>query len=541
MASKRAFLQGIQDENIEPRTRRFEEPENPAKKASKDEKDRFGPTPAPSGKEFLRDEKKINMKTAHIRLQKDLKTVNKRAKNASQKAEMLKILEPTEYGAMRKTGKIYSQKEIESVADVQTMQKKFSLDLDMGPYIARYDSSGRHLLLAGELGHVAMIDHYTKMPKCEFSVKEKISDAIFLQNEKLMAIAQKKWTYVYDNQGTEIHCLKKTDRVNKMNYLPYHFLLASINRLNYLSYIDISIGKEIYCKRVSEEGSLNVICNNRTNGIIHLGHTTGTVTLWSPNSDKFVAKMLCHRSNLISASVSNDGKYMATSSQDASLKIWDLRTWKCLTTKRLPRGAHQLQYSQRGLLAASFANVVELWKHPWEEECRQPIMQYKTALVPTTLEFCPYEDVLGIGSKKGFESILAPGAGEPNPDSWQYNPFQTKKQRAETEVRMLLEKAPVDTICLDPNLLAKLDQDAAEVFDEEQLKRVGFKPDRKFEPRVRKRGKGKTGAKEARKSKMREAAFKKHLVAKREKESKQKIVKGEQAKNVLARFMKKDD
>ena len=136
---------------------------------------------------------------------------------------------------------------------------------------------------------------------------------------------------------------------------------------------------------------------------------------------------------MISASVSSDGKYMATSSQDASLKIWDLRTWKCLSTKRLPRGAHQLQYSQRGLLAASFANVVELWKRknnmisifnllfkdPWEEECIQPIMQYKTALAPTTLEFCPYEDVLGIGSKKGFESILAPGAGEPNPDSWQ--------------------------------------------------------------------------------------------------------------------------
>jgi hypothetical protein len=40
---------------------------------------------------------------------------------------------------------------------------------------------------------------------------------------------------------------------------------------------------------------------------------------------------------------------------------------------------------------------------------------------------------------------------------------------------------------------------------------------------------------------MREAAFKKHLVAKREKENKQKIVKGEQAKNVLARFMKKDN
>ena len=67
MASKRAFLQETQDENVEPRTRRFEEPENPEKKVNKDEKDRFGPTPAPSGKEFLRDEKKIDMKTAHIR------------------------------------------------------------------------------------------------------------------------------------------------------------------------------------------------------------------------------------------------------------------------------------------------------------------------------------------------------------------------------------------------------------------------------------------------------------------------------------------
>ena len=75
-----------------------------------------------------------------FRLQKDLKTINKRAKNASQKAEMLKILAPTEHGAMRKTGKIFSQKDIERAADVQTMQKKFSLDLDMGPYIARYDA-----------------------------------------------------------------------------------------------------------------------------------------------------------------------------------------------------------------------------------------------------------------------------------------------------------------------------------------------------------------------------------------------------------------
>ena len=48
-----------------------------------------------------------------------------------------------------------------------------------------------------------------------------------------------------------------------------------------------------------KKNAVNVICNNRTNGIIHLGHTTGTVTLWSPNSDKFVAKMLCHRVSVL--------------------------------------------------------------------------------------------------------------------------------------------------------------------------------------------------------------------------------------------------
>ena len=52
--------------------------------------------------------------------------------------------------------------------------------------------------------------------------------------------------------------------------------------------------------------------------------------------------------------------------------------------------------------------------------------------------------------------------GEANPDSWQYNPYQTKKQRAETEVRMLLEKCQPETIALDPDILAKLDQNRIE-------------------------------------------------------------------------------
>ena len=70
--------------------------------------------------------------------------------------------------------------------------------------------------------------------------------------------------------------------------------------------------------------------------------------------------------------------------------------------------------------------------------------------------------------------------------------------------------------------------------------RVGFKPERKFEVKTKKRGRSKAGNKEVRKRKMREQALQAsgHLEKKRT-ERKLKI-KAENAKDVLARFMKRD-
>ena len=52
--------------------------------------------------------------------------------------------------------------------------------------------------------------------------------ARFLQDQSFFAVAQKKYVFVYDRNGVELHRLKSHIEPTRLEFLPYHWLLASV-------------------------------------------------------------------------------------------------------------------------------------------------------------------------------------------------------------------------------------------------------------------------------------------------------------------------
>lgn len=71
----------------------------------------------------------------------------------------------------------------------------------------------------------------------------------------------------------------------------------------------------------------------------------------------------------------------------------------------------------------------------------------------TSVRFCPFQDVLTVGHSGGLSNLLVPGAGEPNFDSAEADPFENPKTRREREVKALLDKV---CTCGLPAVLASI-------------------------------------------------------------------------------------
>ena len=51
----------------------------------------------------------------------------------------------------------------------------------------------------------------------------------------MFAVAQLKHTYIYDDSGVELHCLKSHNEPQILDFLPYHYLLVSLVQLRSIS------------------------------------------------------------------------------------------------------------------------------------------------------------------------------------------------------------------------------------------------------------------------------------------------------------------
>lgn len=195
---------------------------------------------------------------------------------------------------------------------------------------------------------------------------------------------------------------------------------------------------------------------NPSNAVLCVGNSKGVVSMWAPKSKDPLAKMLCHRQGITSIAVHPHGTYMSTSCPDRSVKTWDIRNLSGpLHHFFLRSAADNLVYSQKGMLAASLGNCIEVFRDAGSSMA--PYIRHKETWSVSGLQFCPFEDVLGVSTAKGFVSVLVPGSGEPNFDALEVNPFQTKSQRREAEVKALLDKIQPELIALDPAAVAEVD------------------------------------------------------------------------------------
>jgi hypothetical protein len=168
-----------------------------------------------------------------------------KAAEAAELAARAEVLSTTQPGYLEPEGELertykVTQRQLKGEVDEQTSRQIYDLSLaDAAPYAAAYSREGRSLLLAGRRGHVAVLDALTRGLKMEVQLTvppNSIKDCTFLHNPTMFALAEKSAVYIYDDKGAEIHQLKDHNDPLQIQFLPHHWLLASVGRAGYLKY-----------------------------------------------------------------------------------------------------------------------------------------------------------------------------------------------------------------------------------------------------------------------------------------------------------------
>jgi len=269
--------------------------------------------------------------------------------------------------------------------------------------------------------------------------------------------------------------MKPLFEVLRLEFLSRHFLLAAGCNNSFLSYLDVSTGQMV-TSFPTKHGPLDVMTQNPSNAIVLTGGGKGVVSMWSPNSKQPLVEMFTHRAPVRGIAVDESGIYMATTGLDKRMRVWDLRTYKELHAYKTWDDYTEVAFSQRRYLAGAAGGVVNVFNDAHLGTTTRPYLSHNCGSVISDLQFCPYEDVLGVGHAEGFTSMLVPGSGDPNFDAFKANPYESKKQRQEREVRMLLDKIQPEMITLDPSDINKVNPTRLEETLEYKAKVLHIKP-----------------------------------------------------------------
>jgi U3 small nucleolar RNA-associated protein 7 len=477
---------------------------------------------------YIRGNVNINLnKIKYKKLRATIKENQDNIIDSAKKTAATEVLLPSEAGIIESEGneKTYKlrQEVLKNYVDLNTSKNMIDLQLpNFGPYRVDYTRNGRYLLFGGQRGHIAIMDSHTFIANAELQLQETIHDVHYLHNETMFAVAQHKYTYIYDNKGVEIHCLKDHERPYRLDFLPYHYLLTTIGHSGRIKWQDISMGKCV-ANYQTGHGPSNVLKHNNFNAVSHVGHSNGVVSLWSPAAGKALASIFCHKSPVNDLAIDREGRYMATAGMDGILKLWDLRKYTTLHQYKLDHPATSIDISDRGFISLSMGRNVQVLKDAFIQPTDTTYIKHSirppnpslmsgssssssksllSSIMTTCVKFRPYEDVLCIGHSHGLSTIVVPGAGEPNFDTFESNPFMNTKQRREAEVQSLLHKLDPTMITLDASFIGTIDKDQKSLQAEHnEIFSNANKSETSKKEKNKKRGRNKISAKLRRKQK----------------------------------------
>merc|ERR1712217_614502 len=315
-----------------------------------------------------------------------------------------------------------------------------------------FSGDGLRIAIGGEKGRIRNLQWNKLLLDRDIQVKEKIHDVKFLNTNQLLAVAQKKYIFIYDKHGSEINCLVNHLGAQRLEFLRHHMLLASVGKGGILRYQDISIGKKISEHKTSY-GTCNVMRQNPWNAVLCLGHYNGIVSMWTPNVAKPVTKILCHRGSVTTVAVDTTGNYLVTTGIDQQLKMWDIRTLNPLYQYVSKDPITCTDISDKGLLAVGYGRRIEVWNQLIN--CKEQSKYSNHVIADGSLKklvFHPYEDTLVLCHSAGIATIKMPDTAKKSPTALLGNNFIKKKDIISS---FSLNKLQPDMISLNPEHIDK--------------------------------------------------------------------------------------